>query len=131
MRKAFSILLLLLLISSLYAASVFSECSAVPQTDKVKISWITKSETGIKQFAILRSNDDVNFIELKKLNPKGPGTSYEYVDENVMFKDASRLFYKVRALGESGQLIDESSMLVLPNTTGMFRTWGAIKALFR
>jgi hypothetical protein len=131
MRKVLSVLIIIIFLTSAYAASVFSECTAVPQTDRVTITWITKSETGIKQFAILRSNDDVNFIELKKINPKGPGTSYEFIDENVMFKDASVLFYKVRAIAVNGSVLDESSMIVHPNISGIFRTWGAIKAMFR
>jgi len=132
MRRVLAIFLILIFFTSLYAVSVFTESTAVPQTDRVTITWVTKSESGIKQFAVLRSNDDVNFIELKKVNPQGPGTRYEYVDENVMFKDASVLFYKVRAIGTNGQALDESpSMIVHPNISGIFRTWGAIKAMFR
>lgn len=131
MRLTISVVLLLLFIVSLYAVSVFSECSAVPQTDRVIIKWTTKDENGIKHFSILRGNDDVNYIELKKENPRGPGTHYEYIDENVMFKEASLKFYKIRAVGSGGQIIDETSMIVHPNISGIFQTWGAIKNLFR
>lgn len=132
MQKALSIILILLLVSSLYASYVFSEYSAAPQTDRVIISWTTKNETNIKNFIVLRSNDDRTFIKLKTINPKGPGTQYTYIDENVMFKDASALFYKVKAVGRNGQALEESdAMIVHPNISGIFRTWGAIKAMFR
>jgi hypothetical protein len=130
-KKLVLLFVTIVFITSLYAASVFSECSAIPQTDRVVITWITKDESGLKHFAILRSNDDRNYIELKKVNPQGPGTRYEYVDDNVMFKDASVKFYKVRAVGNNGQVLDESSLIVHPNISGIFRTWGAIKNMFR
>lgn len=117
----------------LYADSVniFSECSAIPETNRVTITWVTESETTIRYFAVLRSNDDATYIELKRISPKGPGSRYEFVDENVMFKGVTVLFYKVRALDETGKIIQESSLIVHPNISGIFRTWGAIKAMFR
>ena len=120
-----------MLVGTLYATSIFTECTAVPQTDRVIITWTTKSEVDIKYFSVLRSNDDVNFIELRKVNPTGPGSTYEFIDENVMFKDASVLFYKVRAVNKSNLAKDESRMIVHPNISNIFRTWGAIKAMFR
>ncbi len=116
---------------SVYAASIFSEVTAVPGTNQVHLSWVTKSETNIRQFVILRSNDDKHYVEIKRLAAKGPGTRYEYVDQNVMFKDISPLFYKIRALDRAGNIMDESSLFVHPQISGIFRTWGTIKALFR
>jgi len=131
MRHILTILIVLALFTLAFAANIFSEVTAVPSTNRVTLSWVTKSETGIQQFAILRSNDDVHYIKLAGIDPKGPGTHYEYVDLNVMFKDVSPLFYKIRALNSQGEKIDESSLIVHPNISGIFRTWGAIKAMFR
>ena len=79
----------------------------------------------------MRSNDDRSFIEIASVTAKGPGSQYTIVDDNVMFK-SSALFYKIKALDGSNNLVEEtSSKIVHPNTTGMFRTWGAIKAMFR
>lgn len=131
LKKQVLLFITIVFITSLYAASIFSECNAIPETDRVIITWITKEESGLKHFVILRSNDDRNYIELSKVNPQGPGTRYEYVDDNVMFKDASVKFYRVRAVANNGQVLDESSLIVHPNISGIFRTWGAIKNLFR
>ena len=86
MRFKLVIISILILISSLLASNIFSECSAVPQTDQVTITWITASESNITSFKVLRSNDSDYFVELKKVNPEGPGTTYEYIDENVKFE---------------------------------------------
>ena len=132
MRQKLTTLFLLIFVSSLFAGVVFSEYSATPATDRVTITWSTKSETNVKAFVILRSNDDKTFVELKRINPQGPGTQYSYVDENVVFKDISPLFYKIKAIDDNGRVVDESDgMIVHPNISGIFRTWGAIKDMFR
>ena len=133
MRRFLSFIIIITFVSSLLATSfVFEKYSAVPESNQVTITWQTKSETGVKQFIALKSNDDKTFSELTKMNAKGPGISYEYVDKNVMFEGSSALFYKIKAVREDGQLVEETeSMMVVPNMSVAYRTWGAIKALFR
>ncbi len=131
MRYKLAIISILILVSSLLANNIFSECSAIPQTDQVAISWITSSENNVASFQILRSNDSEFFVELKKVNPKGPGSSYEYIDESVMFKSSSVIFYKVRALDRQNNIIEESAMIVRTQVSDIKETWGAIKAIFK
>lgn len=131
MRKILPIIIILAFSVQLYAANVFSEASAIPSTNRVVLSWVTKSETNIKSFLILRSNDDKVYISLATKTAKGPGTRYEYIDQNVMFKDFSPVFYKIRALDSAGQMIEETAVIAHPNISGIFQTWGAIKKLFR
>ncbi|HES59156.1 MAG TPA: hypothetical protein ENO18_01885 [Caldithrix sp.] len=131
MQFKFAIFSILILVSSLLAGNIFSECNAIPQNDQVSITWITASESNIASFQILRSNDSEVYIELKKVNPKGPGSSYEYIDESVMFKSANVVFYKVRAMNRQNEIIEESAMFVRTQVSDIKETWGAIKALFK
>ena len=131
MRYRLVILAILVLISSLLAANIFSECNAVPQNDQVTITWITSSENNVASFQILRSNDSEFFSELDKVNPKGPGSSYEYVDESVMFKGSNVIFYRIRALDRQNNLIEEIAMPVRTQVSDIKETWGAIKAIFK
>jgi len=131
MRRIVPVFLILIFVAQLFAANVFSEVNALPSSNKVVLNWITKSESNVRQFMVLRSNDDAIYISLTKKNARGPGTQYEYVDQNVIFKDFSALFYKIRALDANGNIVEETSMIVHPNISGIFKTWGAIKALFR
>lgn len=131
MRRILATIFILSLVSQLFAANIFSEVNAVPGTNRVVLNWLTKSESGVQSFIVLRSNDDAVYISLTKINAQGPGTRYEYVDQNVMFTDFSALFYKIRAIGKNGQIIEETSIIAHPNISGIFETWGAIKALFR
>ena len=131
MKRLLTLIVLIAFFSVAIAANIFSEVKATPGTNRVTLSWVTKTESGVSKFVILRSNDDVTYLELDRINPKGPGTRYEYVDANVIFNGISPLYYKIRAIGSNNKSIDESSLFVLPNVNSIFRTWGTIKAMFR
>ncbi len=133
MKRLLTLIIIIVFFSVTSAESeiIFSEVKATPGTNRVTLSWVTKTENGVSKFVILRSTDDLTYLELDKLNPKGPGTRYEYVDANVIFKGVSPLYYKIRAVGSNNKSIDESSLFVLPNVNSIFRTWGTIKAMFR
>ncbi len=127
-------LILIVLISIVIAggAVLFSEYSAQPEANKVRISWITTKENGVKSFIIKRSADNKQFTTLVNIKAEGPGYRYEYVDQDVRFQGTNVLYYKIAAVSPTGEVIAETgTMNVLPNISGIFRTWGAIKAVFR
>lgn len=128
-----NLIILVLFISIIaFAGTVFVESSAIPMDNKVTISWRTGSESGVDQFQIKRSTDDNVFVEIGVVNKKGDGSEYEYIDDNVIFKSGQTFFYKIRAIKSNGSLVEESqSLIVNPNISGIYRTWGAIKAMFR
>jgi hypothetical protein len=133
MRKlSILILSLLCLFSLAFANFIFQEYSATPSNNSVVIEWLTKSEDGVNKFTILRSTDDQNFFEIGNVLSKKQAQTYYYTDENVVFKDTQTFFYKLRAVRADNSLIEETqSLIVHPNISGIYRTWGAIKAMFR
>jgi hypothetical protein len=127
---------ILLFTSFLFAdntdGQIFSEYSALPDQNQVVLTWQTKDSFGIRQFVILRSSDDQNFFEIARVSSLGPGVQHKYIDTNVIFNSGSAMFYKIRAIDESGASVGESgSLLVHPSVSTIFRTWGTLKAVFR
>jgi len=133
MKKYFTILILLTLVSLLFAGGTFMESSAQPRANKVIISWITNDESGLKNFIVQRSTDEVTFIDLKSVNLSGPGYNYTYSDNDVLFKTNGTVWYKIIAVKKNAPFFEESEvMIVHPTTTGIIKkSWGAIKAMFR
>jgi len=132
MRKVLFITFVLLMATAVFASFVFQEYSATPSTDKVIIKWKTKSETGVSKFVLSRSTDDETYSDIGEVNINGPGYEYEYIDDNVFFKGSDTFFYKIKAVRSNGTTVEETqSLIVNPNISGIFRTWGAIKAMFR
>jgi len=118
----------------LYAGGdvTFSEYSAQPEANKVVITWVTGKENGVSAFLVKRGMDNKRFVDLVRIRAKGPGHRYEYTDQDVLFQGTNVLYYKVAALSPTGEVIAETGVMnVLPNISGIFRTWGAIKAVFR
>ena len=127
-----TIVILSLLVSILFASTIFEEYSATPETNRVTIRWRTSSEADVVKFAILRSMDDQSFSEVSAVSAKGQGQEYTFIDENVIFKSTQTFFYKIRAIRSDNTTIEETqSLIVNPNISGIYRTWGAIKAMFR
>ncbi len=128
----FITLFIFILFSVALAQTVFLEYSATPSTNQVVVNWKTSSETDVEDFIVLRSTDDNVFIEIGSVKAKGVGTEYEFIDKNVIFKGSQTFFYKIKAVKSNGTLIETTqSLMVNPNISGIFRTWGAIKAMFR
>jgi hypothetical protein len=133
MRHSASIFFILLLFVSLaFANFIFLEYSANPSNNSVLIEWITKSESGVFKFTVLRSIDDQNFIEIGTVTAEKAGYNYTFTDNNVLFKDSQTFFYKLKAVRSDDSMIEETqSLIVNPNISGIYRTWGAIKELFK
>ena len=131
-KTKLSILFITILVSAVYANIVFLEYTATPATNKVTLTWVTKSEPKVSRFLVYRSSDDKTFNEIGSISAKGVGVQYKFVDENVIFKGSETFFYKVSAVDSRDSMIEETeSLIVNPNISGIFRTWGAIKAMFR
>lgn len=136
MTKKILYIYILVFVSFVFAdneSNIFSEYNAQPDANRVLISWITKDESNIKYFTLKRSNDNnATFISIAQVNKKGPGFTYQYFDENVFFKSSNVIYYKIDAVNKDGNVIESTSdMAVRPDISGIFRTWGAIKAMFR
>ncbi len=129
---AFIIFVLFFVVSLAFANFIFLEYSATPSNNSVIIEWITKSESGVARFIILRSLDDKFFREIDTVESEGTGTNYSYTDNNVLFKDSQTFFYKLKAVRSDDSVVEETqSLIVHPNISGIYRTWGAIKELFK
>ncbi len=127
-----TILCIFCFFSLAFANFIFLEYSATPSNNSVIIEWVTKTEAGVSKYLILRSTDDRNFIEIGFVASAKGSLNYSFTDDNVVFKDTQTFFYKLKAVREDNSLIEETqSLIVHPNISGIYRTWGAIKAMFR
>lgn len=132
MSRLLALLITILLTGILLANGyIFTDSSADAQTNRVEISWTTVSEDKVAEFVILRGRDTDNYVEIARMAPKGPGSRYTYIDDEVMFRSLHVKYYKVRAIDENSNILEQQSLSAIPKVSGVFRTWGAIKAMFR
>lgn len=105
--------------------------SAYSNGSTVTIRWVSEDETNVTGYIIERKyGGGDNWIRITDtpIPPKGPGSSYEFID-NTAFRTTDNIYtYQITAVG-SGSL--PYLVSVDHKTTGVRRTWGSIKAMFR
>jgi hypothetical protein len=128
-----SFFIILILTTILFAGTIFEQYSVTPETNKVTITWRTTSEVNVASFIIRRSLDNNDYQEIGRISASGEASEYNYVDDNVYFKTTQTYFYKIRAVNSAGDQLEETDQALManPNISGIFRTWGAIKSMFR
>ena len=109
---------------------VLVEYAANPNHSKIFITWKVSDETNIKQFDVLRSNDNVHFSRFSSVKANG---SLEYtLYDGSIGKSTQTYFYKIRVIDKNNLVMEESeSFFADANFSGIKATWGALKAMFR
>jgi len=101
----------------------------------VTVNWVTENEANIVSYEILRStNYNGGFSAIATLLPKGPSV-YEYIDNSAFKKTTTIYFYRIKINYSNAQsyfpALNEPPITVNHNVSGVRRTWGSIKAMFR
>jgi hypothetical protein len=133
--KLTTILILFALVAVLFAAdgALVFDFSVDNVGDDVKISWRTTDEINVSSFVIQRSPVKYdNYSDITSFSPKGNNSSYSYTDDTA-YKTSDVIFkYKLQINTASGAEPTYSQVkTVVQNISGVKRTWGSIKAMFR
>jgi len=97
----------------------------------ITLSWVTDDESSVLRFEVERrigTTGDFGYIAT--VSPKGPSL-YEFVDHSA-FKVVSTLYqYRIKVVFEDNSAIYVGPVTVSHSVSGVKRTWGSIKAMFR
>ena len=127
------ILLVLAITAVAFAGgAIIDYFNATPDGDNVKIEWKTEAETDINHFAIERKAPHQSYFEIATIQPKGSYSFYTYVDQSI-YKTTDVIFvYRLKIVDNNqGVTYCSTESPVSPNISGVKRTWGSIKAMFR
>lgn len=123
----------LLLISSLIAYEIV-DFSAFPANNMIEVSWQVQDGANIQKFVLQRSVDEVSWNDVQEFSYSGDGTKYYYQDSQVM-KDSEEFktsyFYRLKIHLTDGSIETSQSIMARPKYSGIYRTWGSLKAIFR
>ncbi|MBI5020203.1 MAG: hypothetical protein HZB59_02100 [Ignavibacteriales bacterium] len=129
--------ILLILSANITIADVIKSGSMNAVSDGVNVTlrWVSENESNVISYEVLRStNPQSGFIAIAALNPTGPAI-YEFVD-NTAFKKITTVYcYRIKVKFTTGEsyfpALNEPPITVDHNVSGVRRTWGSIKAMFR
>ena len=131
MRRAIAVVLFIsVLCACAYAGGIKEgSLSANSNGSSITVRWVSDDEQGVIEFRIeRRAGGNGSFVELTEIPVRGSGSNYEYVDNFVFRASDSYYQYRVTAIGSNAE---PWYVTAIHNTSGVKRTWGSIKAMFR
>jgi len=115
-------------------AEVIKGGSFQAQSDGINVilRWITEDETNVVRFEIeRRSGLEGSFTSIAQMAPKG-SSLYEFIDYSVFRKTASIYQYRIKVVfSNNATPVFTEPVTVTHTVSGVRRTWGSIKAMFR
>ncbi|MCS7054294.1 MAG: hypothetical protein NZM09_11265 [Ignavibacterium sp.] len=130
-NKLLHISLILLLSSVVFAGAFIQFFNAKSEGDDIRLEWRTGEETNLKMFVVERKTHNNGFAEIGNVTPKGSNSSYVFIDKNV-YKSTELIFtYRLKIVENNNQYSYSNEISVSHRVSGVKRTWGSIKAMFR
>lgn len=132
MKYRFTVIsIILLFITTAIAGALLDYFHAQNDGENVKLEWKTTTENNLANFVVQRKTPDSQYIDLDVVNPKGNNSVYTYIDQSA-YKMMDLVFvYRLKIVDTDGSVSYSSEVSVSPNISGVKRTWGSIKAMFR
>ncbi|MDP8239597.1 MAG: hypothetical protein P9X24_10955 [Candidatus Hatepunaea meridiana] len=126
-----------LLITVLLAPTSFVNAQTIKDFDvvadgrNVLLEWTSNGENQVNEYRVQRSFDGRNFYTISDLEPVGSGHTYQYID-NDLYKNKLRTFYyRIEVCQNGGRSQFSWIEEITLSFSGILRTWGSIKAMFR
>lgn len=132
--KSATYITLLCLLPAVVFADIIRSGSLQARSDgsTVTLTWITDEEPNVARFEIERRvGTSGEFGYIANVRPKGPSL-YEFVDYSA-YKVTSTLYqYRIKIVfSDNTSPIYVGPVTVTHTVSGVKRTWGSIKAMFR
>ena len=132
MKIRFSQIFIILLITTAVFAGTFLEYfHGRSEGEDIRLEWKTREEVNLQHFKIERKTPQSPFVEITTIQPKGNNSYYSYLDQST-YKTTDMIFiYRLKIVDTNGQASYSNEVSVSHNVSGVKRTWGSIKAMFR
>ena len=119
---------------SITLAEIIKTGSLQAYSDGVNVTLhlVTEDEANVARFEVERSSsNDGMFVLVTSIDPKGPSV-YEFVDNSAFRRTTTLYQYRIKVVFSNGAAPFYSSALTVSHTvSGVRRTWGSIKSMFR
>lgn len=117
------------------ATVVIDSFTARPQSGAIVVEWRVSREDGVTRYELERSSAaSQKFHTLTTVSPKGAPATYTYEDRDVLRPTATQqsvYTYRIKIVGKDGSTSYSPTVTVAYNVSGVRRTWGMIKEMFR
>jgi hypothetical protein len=125
------IFLILAFVSVAFGSAILNYFEVKSQGDNVQVEWQTGTESNINHYSIQRRTPQTSFVEIATIQPKGSNSLYTYVDQSIYKTNDVIFIYQLKIVDSDMQATYSVERSASPNISGIKRTWGSIKAMFR
>ncbi len=129
--KVLRTLLVLSIIATAFAGAYIDYFHARSDSEDIILEWKTGEETNLKNFVIERKTPQSSYIELSTIEPKGSNSFYSFTDETAYRTNDLVFVYRLKIVDNNNQVSYSAEVSVSHSISGVKRTWGSIKAMFR
>ena len=117
--------------STAFGGAFLELFQAKSESGNIKLEWKTSDESNLKSFIIERRTAQGEYVYLQTITPKGSNSYYTFVDE-AAYKTQDLVFsYRLKIVDNDGSSSYSVERYVSHSISGVKRTWGSIKAMFR
>ncbi|HRI31471.1 MAG TPA: hypothetical protein PLI74_01830 [Candidatus Kapabacteria bacterium] len=137
MKKLLLILSVMCVTVAVAAEASLDYFTAKSDGRSITVQWRSAVENNVRSYEIERSNDGKTFRYLKAITATGSNSEYRFSDEEVFMKGdgentlSSSYSYRLRIIGKDNTVTYSNQTNVSHAVSGVRRTWGMIKEMFR
>ena len=132
MKMKVSYILLILLTATMIFAGTFLEYfQGRSEGEDIRLEWKTREELNLQHFKVERKTPQSSFVDITTMEPKGSNSYYTYLDQSAYKTDNMLFIYRLKIVDTNGQVAYSNEVSVSHSVSGVKRTWGSIKAMFR
>ncbi len=132
MKMKISYILVLLILATAVLAGTFLEYfQGRSEGEDIRLEWKTREEVNLQHFKVERKTPQSAFVDITTIEPKGSNSYYTYLDQSAYKTDNMLFIYRLKIVDTNGQVAYSNEVSVSHSVSGVKRTWGSIKAMFR
>jgi len=132
MKMKISYILVISLITTAVLAGTFLEYfQGRSEGEDIRLEWKTREEVNLQHFKVERKTPQSSFVDITTIEPKGSNSYYTYLDQSAYKTDNMLFVYRLKIIDTNGQASYSNEVSVSHSVSGVKRTWGSIKAMFR
>jgi hypothetical protein len=125
------ILTILLIATAVLAGTYLEYFQGRSEGEDIRLEWKTREEVNLQHFKVERKTPQSSFVEITTIEPKGNNSYYTYLDQSAYKTDNMLFIYRLKIIDTNGQASYSNEVSVSHSVSGVKRTWGSIKAMFR
>jgi len=125
------VLVIILLTTAVFAGTFLEYFQGRSEDEDIILEWKTREEADLQNFKVERKTPQSSYVEIAAIQPKGSNSYYTYVDQSAYKSQNMMFIYRLKIVDNSGQVSYSNEVSVSHSVSGVKRTWGSIKAMFR